>query len=415
MSASLPPKPASPAPAPSDKPNKATWGALALSVAVHAGILVMVGGYVLVEKIIPKTPFMEVQAGIDNGLEEAVMPEETPEMPDSPQIVNELSTSTAPAAQGEAATPVDIMVSTATNTPFSLPPAVGAPSTTVPVMGTGTGSGNEGRGTGSGGTGTGPGGLRSLSTLFGSKGGGGEAVTGNFYDLKQTAKGKENEMGESAPGDYHAKEQLFIQAVGDFLKRWDETDLQKYFRARETLSTTQIFIPTMNASEAPKAFNVERNVRPNRWLVHYKGEFTPPRSGTFRFAGCGDDILIVRLDRKLVFNGSIMEIPGYMGSDRENIGRVLVGTHEWAVMAGEWFRLSAGKSYPLEILVGENPGGDLAMFLMIQEKGVKYEQRPDNKGPVLPVFQTAPTKLPKFDEEKNGPTVAKEGFAGNPG
>ncbi|MDX6767476.1 MAG: hypothetical protein SFU85_11880 [Candidatus Methylacidiphilales bacterium] len=399
------------------KPGRATWGALALSVLIHGSVLMVVGGYVIVEKIIPKKSFVEVEVGIDNGLDEAVMaPEADPaDQPETPQVVNEMTTTSATGAEGEAATPSDILVSTATQQAFSLPPAVGAPSTTMPVLGSGTGAGQQGTGSGGGGKGAGPGGLRSLGTLFGSRGGGNETLVGQFYDLKQDPKGKDTPMSPNAPGDNGQKDQLFVQAVAKFLDRWDENDLKDYYRARNALHTTQIFIPTMQAAEAPKAFDVDRDVRPTRWLVHYKGQFVAPKSGNFRFVGCGDDILAVRLDRKLVLNGSIMEIPGQMGADREQVGRVRVGTHDWSLMGGEWFRLSAGRSYPIEILMGEVPGIDLAMFLLIQEKGVEYPSRPGNAGPVLPVFQTAPTKLPKFDEESNGPTVAKEGFAGNPG
>jgi hypothetical protein len=416
MSAPLPSH--RPNPAPPDKPPKATWGALALSVAIHGGVLLLVGGYVIVERIIPNAPF-EVEMGGEYGLEEAaVMPamEDPADAPDTPQTVNELAAPSASGPEGEAATPSDIMVASSASPTFNLPPAVGAPSVNIPVLGSGTGSGQQGQGSGAGGKGTGPGGgLRSLSTLFGSKGGGGEMLTGNFYDLKQDPKGKDTDMSQNVPGDNGEKDRLFIRSVVEFMDGWDEKKLQEFYRAKDTLHTTQVFIPTMNASEAPKAFDVERDVRPTRWLVHYKGQFTAPKSGSFRFVGCGDDILAVRMDKKLVFNGSIMEIPGHMGSDRENVGKVRVGTQEWNIFGGEWFRLSAGKTYPLEILMGEVPGIDLAMFLMIQEKGVDYPQRPDNRGPILPVFQTAPTKLPKIDAEKNAPTVAEEGFTGNPG
>jgi hypothetical protein len=36
----------------------------------------------------------------------------------------------------------------------------------------------------------------------------------------------------------------------------------------------------MPADEAPKAFDVERQVKPRRWLVHYRGKFVAPKSGT---------------------------------------------------------------------------------------------------------------------------------------
>ena len=52
---------------------------------------------------------------------------------------------------------------------------------------------------------------------------------------------------------------------------WRESMLNDYFKAPKPLYATQIMIPNMPADEGPKAFAMEKEVQPSRWLVHYKG------------------------------------------------------------------------------------------------------------------------------------------------
>ncbi|MDX6765806.1 MAG: hypothetical protein SFU85_03355 [Candidatus Methylacidiphilales bacterium] len=391
----------------SEKIQKTTWSALALSVAIHGSILLTVGGYVIYEKIIPRTPFLDTGTTINNGLDETVLPpvDAIEEAPDSPQVTSDISSSPASGDEGAAATPSDILVSTAINQQFTLPPAIGAPMTNLSVLSNGSGSGQKGQGTGGGGKGVGPGGLRVPTSLFGSRSGGNETLTGHFYDLKQDPKGNETDMGLNAPGSHDDKNNMFANNVAAFVQTWDENFLLKFFRAKDTLNTTQVFIPIMDANEAPKAFDVERKVAPNRWLIHYKGTYTPPKSGTFCFAGVGDDILLVRFDNALALNGSVYGIPGLNEAYRENVGVFKIGDLVRNIRAGQWIRMRAGKSYPIEIIIGEIPGGQFAQFLTIIEEKKRYKQRPNNAGLLIPVFQTVPTKLPKFDPEGNAPSI----------
>jgi hypothetical protein len=79
--------------------------------------------------------------------------------------------------------------------------------------------------------------------------------------------------------------------------------------------------------------------------------------------------------------------------------------------AGKWMKLRKGDSMPIEIALGEVPGGHFMAFLMIEEKGEKYKQ--NSKGyPILPVFQLMPTEIPdyKVNEKWGGFEVEKEGI-----
>lgn len=388
------------------KNNPVAWSAFILSAALHAAALVLLGSCVIYEKFVPRGAFLAEDASIASPeYDEVVMPplDEALPTPDVAQAVQDAASQPQSAPEGAASSEPDILISTAVNMQFTLPPAVAAPvNVSVPTLGSGTG--RQGQGAGSGGKGVGVG-LRNLSSLFGSKSSDESTLVGHFYDLKQDARGRPNNMASGAPGDHDSKNAIFAQTISAFLQTWDESLLNQYYRADRKLYSTQVFIPILNADEAPRAFEVERRVEPNRWLVHYKGTYTPPRSGTFCFAGVGDDILLVRFDNVLALNGSVYDIPGWGNAYRDNVGMFKIGDVMRYVRAGQWIRMRAGKSYPIEIIIGEIPGGQLAQFLMIMEEKKRYKERPGSMGYLLPVFQTAPTQLPPFTPEANAPAV----------
>lgn len=226
--------------------------------------------------------------------------------------------------------------------------------------------------------------------------------------------------GVVAPGgkapDQGDRTRLFVRTLDSFLERWDERVLQDFYRAPSPLGTTQFFIPSMSAALAPAAFEVAKEVQPTMWVIHYKGSCVSPRSGTFRFVGFGDDILLVRLAGRLVFDGCITKFNSAAAISKEVVGKRSEGKgFKTTFYGGDWFTLEEGRSYPMEVLLGEQPGGVFKAYLMIQQKDVEYPMRPENLGPVLPLFQIVPTKIPEFQAEGQGPTLAKEPFAGLPG
>ena len=85
---------------------------------------------------------------------------------------------------------------------------------------------------------------------------------------------------------------------------------------------------------------------------------------------------------------------------------------------GAEFEAVAGRSYPIEILISEIPGGLFCASLLIEEIGATYKK--DSTGaPILPLFRLdsslpAPTKAdnaPPFDPE--GPVWKRLGERGS--
>lgn len=207
------------------------------------------------------------------------------------------------------------------------------------------------------------------------------------------------------------------QRIRDFISQgWKEESLKgKFFKAPQKLSQTKIYIPPIRADAAPAAFQCEKDVAPSRWMVIYKGTVTPPRSGTYRFVGAGDDVLVVRFNRQNVLDHgwvsgtSGMSISRNLGvlsgrsKDREieksfrgypmNFPVTYYqyeGTEEWnraigGLAVGRKFEAKAGQSYPIEILICEIPGGSFGACLLMEREGEKYEKSPSG-APILPLF-----------------------------
>ena len=53
--------------------------------------------------------------------------------------------------------------------------------------------------------------------------------------------------------------------------------------------------------------------------------------------------------------------------------------------------MEAGKSYPIEVLIGEQPGGTFHAILLLEKIGAQYKK--DSHGnPILPVFRMGENK-----------------------
>jgi hypothetical protein len=68
----------------------------------------------------------------------------------------------------------------------------------------------------------------------------------------------------------------------------------------------------------------------------------------------------------------------------------------------------AGVPYPIEILIGEQPGGRGHADLLIMQSGVTYQK--DAKGnPILPVFRLGEFKMPPLEKGESFPPHAEGG------
>ena len=210
---------------------------------------------------------------------------------------------------------------------------------------------------------------------FGARSPNNGALIGIFYDFKQT------QSGERIKRDYR-------KVIEDFLNQgWDESVLKDFYRATQPLYTTQVFIPYIDADNAPRAFGVDKRVNPSHWMVHYKGQASSDTGGTFRFIGLADDVLAVAVNSRTVLVAPIRDAkydvdwkPTEGQETRGPCGNMKFGT---------WFTVKKDEIIDLDILVGEVPGSGFGAWLQIEEQGFSYEaERKEHTK--FPVFQLVP-------------------------
>lgn len=284
------------------------------------------------------------------------------------------------------------------------------PSMSNPLLSAGAigGGASKGFGGGSGGgigagKGIGSGGGRNFVSLFGMKGMGvNYGVIGNFYDFKQTRAGKPSEMFGNPDAASHkdpvnAKpNRLYAREVKEFLvdKNWGAASLADKFRAPDSLYASQIFIPASSATICPKAYGVEKTVKPSRWLAHYKGTVKVPQTGKVRFVGSGDDLLVIRWGRKVALDsGFYQPVVGASNIYKDFDGVKCDETHQSTtgrpLRCGPWIQMTAGAEIPIEIALGEMPGGNFYGVLCIEVMGA------DGKGSGMKLLRFTNQPLPK--------------------
>ncbi|RKX46833.1 MAG: hypothetical protein DRP64_02650 [Verrucomicrobia bacterium] len=226
--------------------------------------------------------------------------------------------------------------------------------------------------------------------LFGGVQSIGNDFVGTFYDLKRDRGGKTILMD---PGKY-------IQEMTKFVRGgWNTSRLVRYYQSPKKLYATTFAIPPVQSTVAPLAFG-EPEVDGYCFAVHYRGQLVYKDDITFRFWGLGDDILVVRVDGKIVLNAP------YPREGRENNTRIIgdpwqtssakshtywLGDH--LSIVGDWITLKAGEPLDMEVLIGEVPGGLFQALLTVEVEGEEYPLNPARGGPTLPIFKTAPLSL----------------------
>ena len=232
-----------------------------------------------------------------------------------------------------------------------------------------------------------------------SKGGG--VLAGNFYDLKQFKNGTPSKLDEQT--GYTAEVTKFVSSG------WNPANLERFFVGPNPLYTTQIYIPAIDANQGPLAFGLGGRVQPKMWLVHYKGNVIPTESGTYHFVGAADDILVVRFNGRVVLDGGFYNPTGHAPATYYATAGIKLdpkmGFYK-GMGRGDPVQVNGGESYPIEILIGEWPGGQFKAWLMLEKDGVQYEK--DAKGnPILPIFKLANSTVAHPSTE--APVFAKEG------
>lgn len=272
----------------------------------------------------------------------------------------------------------------------AMPKLDAAPSRMAGVGGAGFGMPSAMTGTQGASAGGGP------ISFFGLHESGGGSFAGTFYDLKQSQTHRSTNMTE----------QKYRDIVTGFLKGgWNDNLFRDFYKAPNTLYNTQIFTPYMPADEGPKAFRVSGEVKPKLWLAIYRGRVSPPESGNYHFVGAGDDLLVVRFNGQVVLDGSwnphnVASVAAKYDYGFSEIPNKFVKGPAVAVQAGSF--------YPMEILIGEQPGGEFFADLFVEKDGVTYKKE-SHGSPLLPIFRVAEGKMPALKSGQKMPPYLPDG------
>lgn len=203
-------------------------------------------------------------------------------------------------------------------------------------------------------------------------------LEGTLYDFKQDTKGK--------PIKSASAEQV-ISTLRSFTRNFDRRKLDRdFYKADIKLYASYFVIPFGNASIAPKSFGVEKEIKATMLAASYKGTYRPPDTGRFRLVGRGDDVMVVRINGKIVLDGSLSSISNWrqntsLAKSDQARPRVLFGFYpHFYAKTGDWFDLREGVETKVEVMISEVPGGKFGAYLLIEKEGV----------PGLKMFSTRP-------------------------
>jgi hypothetical protein len=365
-------------------------GALGISLLLHLTVFLGVSGVILIQAVVPKTPFTagEPVPAVTDSLP---LPPDLPEdsQPDMP-VTEQVTPTEQPLIPN-----INLDQITAPSTIAVVPNIVvvpAAPPTTAVGPRPETAN-NESKPAKI------PVGIRQMANPFGSIDAQGDpsAFTGYMYDFKQTPGRVKTNINFD---EYRKTIRKYVN------EGWNDSIFKKFYKVPQALAAYQIFIPTMKADEAPAAFKAEKFVAPRLWVIVYKGTFIAPATGTFRFVGKADDIIVARIDEQTVLDGSLFPIVAndplpFKDKEAQTTYKDPRESILGGLLAGKWFQLEAGKSYPVQVLIGEQPGGSFSSWLIIQKKGQSETM----------LFQMAKTKLPdSYIPGKSWPPLSKKPF-----
>jgi len=248
------------------------------------------------------------------------------------------------------------------------------------------GDGGLGGGLGGGNGGGGGGG-------FGSTGARPGSLEGRLYDFKQKPDGTKIRY------DLADRAEFVDRVVRLQRSNFSEASLKRHFQAPNSLFLSHLAIPLSDASSGPEFFGAKDTIAPSGWLAHYQGKLRVAKSGTYRFAGLGDDYIGVFVNGRMRLAacwGDIQEMIDGRWEPSEPTGEFMSPFSGMRLVYGDWISLKAGEVIDFDLAIGERPGGKVGFVLMLEEKGADYRLASDGR-PILPLFSTGP--IP--DEEKS--------------
>ncbi|NJK92075.1 MAG: hypothetical protein HC904_09760 [Blastochloris sp.] len=392
--------------------NFLSMGAWGVSLLLHLAFLALIGGVVIVSTVIPKQSFTQYMP-IGETLDQGVPLEITDDLGDPGNALPDMPSLEAPSiSEPDAGFAPDVVMTESVSSAQTFIMPTPNPNS---LAGTKLGLGSGGTGTSSRGGGNGgdsPRGPVGQINPFGSKGSASDAMIGHLYDFKQGPDRSTNDMSQTeaeGPGMkiMDPSNGLYDQALRKFAGSWNPRHLETFYRSTQSLSAYQIFIPRIDARAAPEAFGLAQEVKPKRWAVLYRVNIEPPVSAKYRFVGCADDVLAVKIGNKTVLDAGLtaVNVESNQSKDRDEVVGKILG---WPMRAGNWINMSVGTTYPMEILIGERPGGKFFATLLVQRSDETYEKVSGEDTPILPVFQLGTVELPKYTPGSDGPHVRKE-------
>ena len=251
-------------------------------------------------------------------------------------------------------------------------------------------------------------------------------LQGVLYDLKQTRGGKPTDAMGDPNSDNDRTRDKVLPVLKDFIegpwrREYDKDGnvhfpaLDSYYCSPTRLWNSCFYTSQINATEAPAAFQCGKEVKTGGWACIYSGSVVAPFTGKFRFVGYGDDIMLIRFNRQIVFDygwysATIGANLWFFGETLDSYKAILTGRPEnerqrrmiadsefyskhkldvycpefddrHGIAKGPAIDVVAGQVYPIEIMISEVPGGKFTMLLFIEQldaRGEPLEPNPES-------------------------------------
>lgn len=224
-------------------------------------------------------------------------------------------------------------------------------------------------------------------------------LKGSFYDLKTDEEQKINDIGRAYQINGSRGKAAYEKELASILKnKFKARKLKSFYKAESEVSFTQMVIPQMSATIAPKSFQAGDNLKGSGWVVVYEGKISAEKPGYYRFVGQFDDVMFVLINGRVVLDGSWSSFKTPDNTKKvfpQDSPRIIYphvnnsGSQAVPMRAGRYIKI--GKETKIKIIIGESPGGYAGGGLFIQEKGKKYKKH-ESGTPILPPFTTEPLR-----------------------
>lgn len=212
-------------------------------------------------------------------------------------------------------------------------------------------------------------------------------LTGVLYDLKRNKSGKGFDAVKEAGDNMKHKTNYGAKIISDFSRSFNLSKFDRNFsKSSKSLYASYFIIPSQTAKVAPKSFSAEKEIQPELIAAGYTGTYKPQESGRFRLVGKADDVLLVRVNGKLVLDGSWAagQYSNWRPSAKAKRANEETQPKHFGLsqprVVGDWFDLQAGVATEIDVVIAEIPGGWFGAYLLIEKEG-------ENK---LKVFSTRP-------------------------